>query len=247
MSIRTVNSMLRWRDGYTINDLRTFFVQLANGYTTDAPAFYGSVTVRRWGSGARSKALTGPARTVTESYDYDESVTFIRIAANASVNSGGRFQSPVGLIDYFSASSPPASDTDCLILMGDASSRSLPDFGKHHLRLHYYKLIDPVTVGTLATNFDDSGTPDTSEDIVSFIEFTPPEWGYSTPPTDYGQLYDQWMIIAGAAIGTDTQVDLGCTPSRDIRGTYTASFNDADIDGSWDTNSVVHHVSLTLS
>lgn len=246
MSVRTVNIIARWHEDYAASDFLSLIVQFANGYSTEAPDFYGDITVRKWATGLRSVALTGPNRTVTETYDYDESVTFTRIPHNTDSTFLFSETNPRSSMDTFGAPNPPTSDTDCYIMMGDASARSYPDFGKHHLRLFFYKLIDPVTVGTYAVNYDDPGTPDTSEDIVSFVEFTAPEWDYSNPSHDYGELYDVWNIVCGIPEGSGT-VDLGVTASRDIRGTYTASINDADIDGSWDTNSVVHHVSLTLS
>lgn len=239
MSIRQPNVFLTGEDsqstlGYSLAQL------------TEAPDFYTSITVRRFGSGTREKVV-GSA-TITEEYDYDESVTFTRVPIATFAGTPTRWQTAFSCVDSFPVLLPaPGSDpsTDCCITMTSPANSRTIHLRRHYLNLWYYWLTELVTVGTQTIS-----DPYEVTDIVNDFEFVAPAWSYTAAVPDFGEFYDQWEIAVGAsgALGGFAYIQAADIADwLDLRGTITKTVNDSDLDVTWDTNSVTHSVSLTIA
>lgn len=248
--------MIRTRDIHSIKDgsfgLWQLLFSLAGAEGIDfnargeAPDYYETVTVRHWGSGTRTKVLTGPARTVTETISYDESATFTRIPIHTSVTHVATDQLAYGAVDQFEPD-PPGSG-ECYIGIA-RMPRNTPYLSRHYLIFDFYETRD-VDIGTTDVDYDDPGTPDTSDPITIGLEFLPWYWSTDpTPPTNFG---DPWNVLnfyqGGGGFSSIAQFDPSSISDwRDLRGTYSVTVADSDIDGSWDTNTITHHTSITVA
>jgi hypothetical protein len=82
---------------------------------------------------------------------------------------------------------------------------------------------------------------------LATIEFRPPFWEYSDLGLPSRTPYDQYRINYGAG-GLAGFLNLPVTSvGRDMRGTYTGTINDDDVNPGWDYNDIVHTVTFTIS
>lgn len=242
--------------------LPEFFKNILS-YTTsriEAPPFYESVTMRYWGSGTRELAIT--EGTITDTISYDVSKTFSRVDMRSDAVYFSTYRSSDGSYDYFDPQVGGAVGTvglpalGCYIGMQSGWADrllQLPYLARHYLLLKYYDEIEDQVVGTRAVDYDDPEIEDTSDDLLSFITFDPPLWDYigGAGPADYGSPYDEWLVPFGPDFfnfpSEGIPLDISSINWRDLRATFVGTVNDSDIDDSWDTNDVVHRVSIEIS
>lgn len=208
----------------------------------EAPDYYTSVTVRHWGSGTRVRDFG--SNVVTETISYDQTMTFNRISLNSSVTHRDTDHRDRGTVDRFDTNAPGSGETH----IGLAGPGKGWDIARHYLVFDFHELIGPVSIGTREVNYDDPGTDDTSESIM--ISFYCPPWVWKTNPTPPTNLRDRWNVVEIYVGGAGVPVEFDAsaiTDWRDLRGTYAVSVDDSDIDGSWDSNDVVHHTSFAVS
>ena len=258
MSIRTVNIKAFRSPPYDMDALLQSMtgagnVDIGSGddvFYAEAPPFYSGITMRRWGSGSRAKAYTSPDRTVTETFSYDETAVFTRIPLSASVSFIESARSAYGSRDEFRPAIPV--NTKCLLgLARPFPSRMAVHLGRQYLMGRFYKIVEDLTVGSREVNYDNPATPDVTTDMIGAVEFFTWQWNFSSGHSgDPRDPYDEFLMPVGSGYGIDGMAAVAASAIsnwRDMRGTYSASKNDSDLDGSWDTNSVTHHVSLTIS
>jgi len=211
---------------------------LANIYG-EAPAYYSSVTVRHWGDGTRVSIDT--SATTTQTIEYDESATFSRAPIHTSAVYNSTDQLEFGTMDLF-VPDPPEDGTCHIKIKG--MPRSNPYLSRHYLDFNFYETRD-VNVGVEAIDYFNPLIPDTSGPLMKGIDFMPWEW--SGGGVNFGDPWDVLSIPIGW-LYSPSPIDLSAiTDWRDLRGTYTVSVNNSDIDGSWATNSLVHNTSITIT
>lgn len=253
--------MIRTRDIGVIRDpgygLRFLLSTLASQAGLDghgeAPAFYETITIRHWGSGLRQKTFAGSpyGLTVYESVDYDETKTFTRIPLNTDVIHGVSYTTDYGKIDIFDrATGDPPGDGLFKAGLYRIPNYSVPDLRRHYVVPFFEGTTGGVVIGTRTINYADPAETDVTEDIEASFDFLPWEWVADPNPTV--NLNDPWDLIwfptgGGGFASIRPYPASSITNWRDIRGTYSFSWDDTEFDGSWDSNDVEHNTSYTLS
>lgn len=215
----------------------------------EAPPFYETIAVRHWGSGNRQKTYAGSpyGLTVYESIDYDESKTFTRIPISTDAVYNSSIYSDYGQTDLFSTptSDPPGDGLFKAALMR-IPMYAVPDLRRHYLVAWFEATTGEIVIGSRTINYADPAETDITEDINGSFDFFPWEWVVDpNPPTNRN---DPWNLIQFPTSWGIEEYDVSAiTNWRDLRGTYEFSKNDSDIDGSWDSNDVVHHTSYVIA
>jgi len=232
---------------------RTFgmrgFLEFRNAFTTigaEASPIYTGITIVRSGSGTRS--VTTGGMTTTQTISYSKSHTFDRILfTDLSLDFDSATQFSDGSYDECF---PTASITDDKSLFKhyvfgiNRTDRLIADPKRHYLYLTGSKGFAGFKYGTQVINSD----PPT--DLTKPFTTSCPFFDYLDPFGTLPNEYDQWNCIIGAepettSFGIDV-TGYSATKWRNLKGTYTLTVNDVDIDPSWDTNSVVHTTEWTI-
>jgi hypothetical protein len=243
---------------YNSDPVRTFglkgFLEFRNnlgGIGSEASPIYTSIKVTRSGSGTRSVTSGGITTTQTISYTKDQ--TFSRILlTDLSLDYDSRFQFSDGAYDQcFPSEAVPEDKTGFIhyVFGVDRAERYLSDPKRHYLLTPGNRGFDNFKYGTQVIN----SNPAT--DLLTTISINCPFFTYAEPfpifPAVLPNEYDQWNCNIGIdPQGNQFGIDVtsySATKWRDLRGTYTLSVDDSDLDSSWDSNSVSHTVEWIIS
>lgn len=220
------------------------------GSGSEASPVYTGITVVRSGSGTR--VVTSGGITTTQTIDYDQSHTFDRVfVTDLTLVFDSSFQFSDGLCDQMFPSNSHDEGTTAFIhyVFGtNRAERFLSDPKRHYLLTPGFMGFQDFNYGTEVIGSNPS------TDLIVALQIDCPFFYYNdalpTPPDVLPNEYDQWNCRIG--IDPDTTVfgidvtGYSATKWRDLRGTYTLTVNDVDIDSGWDTNSVVHTTEWTI-
>jgi hypothetical protein len=236
---------------------RTFglrgFLEFRNAFTTigaEASPIYTGITIVRSGTGTR--VVTSGGTTTTQVISYSQSHTFDRVfITDLALDFDSATQFSDGSYDETFPTASPADDESLFkhyVFGINRTERFLSDPKRHHLFLTGSKGFTGFEYGTQVIN----ANPPT--DLTSSFQIGCPFFDYAdpfpTPPDVLPNEYDQW----NCSIGVDPETSVfgidvtgySATKWRDLRGTYTLTKNDSDIDPSWTSNSVVHTTQWTI-
>jgi hypothetical protein len=215
----------------------------------DAAPIYSGITVTRSGSGMRSKPNSfGDTRI--QSIDYTTSFTWNRKPkSDFSYSFYDRIPLSDGSFDVFSETTILAEDE--VIFLHSEFGSSLPPRSATNPKKHYLFITrDTLKYVTYGSETVGGGAP---FDLNANIRIETPAFGYlnpsPTPPDILPTEHDAWGCPAGAGDARIVKIDVtsySATKWRNLKGTYTASIDDTEIDPSWVTNSVVHTVEWTI-
>jgi len=249
-------------DSFNSYGLRGFF----GGVGREASPIYTGITVTRSGSGTRTRDFGGVL--VEQEISYSVSHTFDRFfLQDQSLVFSGQNQYSDGAVDYFDSPEDyvaPVGETSFIhSIFG--SYRGVPNSAvsfanpkKHFLGLGGFFGIEDVSFGT-QTETDEFDSYEM--DIIQVFQINCPFFTYSNPSASpLPNEYDQWNCAIGVDFGaigyegggresTSFGLDVtgySATKWRDLRGTYTLTVNNSDIDPSWDSDSVVHTNTWTI-
>lgn len=217
---------------------------------SEASPIYTGITVVRSGSGTRS--VTTGGMTTTQSISYSQSHTFDRVLiTDLALDFDTATQFSDGSYDECFPTASPADDESLFkhyVFGINRAERFLSDPRRHHLFLTGAKSFTGFGYGTQVIN----SNPATNLTISLTIDC--PFFYYDnaspTPPAVLPNEYNQWNCTIGidpstTAFGIDV-TGYSDTKWRDLRGTYTLTKNDSDIDPSWTSNTVSHTTEWTI-
>jgi hypothetical protein len=218
----------------------------------EASPIYTGITVVRSGSGTRSVTTGGSTRTQTISYS--QSHTFNRVFLAdlvPTVNTTRRFSD--GSYDLLNVTVYPAEDEaefKNYVFGTNRPGRLLSNPKKHHLLITGTKVFAAFNYGSEVTDSDPPVNLTVDLNIrCPFFSYDNPS---PTPPDVLPNEYDRWKCLIGIDPADSFGLDVtaySATKWRDLKGTYTLTVNDSDIDPDnnlWDTNSVVHTAEWTI-
>ena len=255
MSIRTVNLFAPNTESFTLRNLLAVMSGRPGSPISglaEAPDFYTGLSIRQWGTGTRSAALTAPARTETQSISYDVTKVFTRVPRLSLISGPGSTLIAYPPSDIFPVSDP--GDGECVLGVDTALQHGIgfPYLSRHYLSTSFYAVEGGANAGTYTIDYDDPGTDDESGAITGDLLFETWSWEYSASHSgDGGDPFDElWVPFQSPLAGSPQDwwkiPATDFTNWRDVRGTYTASIADSDLDGSSDTNDVKHYVTLEI-
>jgi hypothetical protein len=232
---------------------RTFglrgFLEFRNAFTTtgaEASPIYTGITIAR--SGAGTRVLTSGGMTTTQVISYSQSHTFDRVLfTDLALDFDSATQFSDGSYDETFPTASLADDESLFkhyVFGINRTERFLSDPKRHYLYLTGSKGFTGFKYGTQVIN----ANPPT--DLIKGFTISCPFFDYADPFSTLPNEYDQWNCSIGvdpetSVFGTDV-TGYSATKWRDLRGTYTLTKNDSDIDPSWTTNSVVHTTQWTI-
>ena len=237
--------------GRLIDEIGNFGLGGVLGGSANAAPIYAGITVTRSGSGTRSKP-NGADQTKTQSINYSTSQTYNRKPESGfSYSFYNRIPISDGSIDQFTVTRTLAEDE--VIVRHAQFGASLPPRNNANPKKHYLRFDDSGgIVKTIIYGYETvTGFP--PFDLNGSVTLATPKFGYlNTSPTPPGVLpveYDAWTCIVGIDSVRTVKLDVtgySATKWRNLKGSYTLTINDTDIDPSWITNSVVHTVEWTI-
>lgn len=245
-------------------------------YVNEGPPFYETVTIRRWGSGTRS-SNDGYGNVMTHTYDYDVTEAFTRSPRQElyTINGGAQiFNAPWSLGAPLSATRNEIfgiTPTEWLnwinshpnnFVMSMQKPFYYPRESDYYLGRHYaiFELSKSVTGDFLTIDYTSESNPEENFTTTSgTLPFMPVKFNFSGSLPNGGgtadfSLMDVIFLSDISIIDADvydyfTYPTSSITNWRDLRGEYTATVDTSGASGWWDegSNSVVHHISVTLA
>jgi len=235
--------------GTYINEIGNFGLGNVFAGRKNAAPIYAGITVTRYGSGTRSKP-NGSGQTRTQSINYSTSQTYNRKPeSDFSYSFYDRIPLSDGSIDEFTETNILAQDE--VIFLHSEFGSSLPPRYNVNPKKHY--LFIPQDTTKLVTYGSETVGGGAPFDLNATITIETPAFNYlnpsPTPPDILPVEHDAWGCPAGVNDARIVNIDVtsySATKWRNLKGTYTASIDDVEIDPSWVTNSVVHTVEWTI-